>query len=955
MTQALAARGKDVWIDVQDIRGGASDWRASVWAAIEASTTVVFLLTPDSLASTVCGEELQRATELNKRIVPVLRRSVDGLPIPPPLARPNWILARAEDDFEKSVASLVSALELDEAWVEQHARLAQRTGEWLRHDRDGSYLLRGSDLRSAEAWLDDRDAHHEAPTADQVTYITASRRAAARRQRTLLAGVLLALVITAALAVVAFAQRQKAIHREQTARAQARAAQSIAALSRDPEESVRDALEAVKIRPGDPEARYALRRALSATAWTSILRVGPPGGAGLREVDFSRDGRRVATAGADGTAAVWDTRTGRRIMLVAHRRRVNSVQFSPDGRQLLTASADGTARVWDISKRRAPVVFDTRSTEVWAATFAAGGRRILTASPDAARVWKTTGALLARLPNNGEYQGTIRLSDDGRRALTSDGKRGAVLWDVDTRRPIARLPTRGDPVAFSLFSGDGQRVATLGKRGGLSVWDVRGKSRLIKSFPEGDFYDADLSRDGRRVLRADTDGRVEVWDVDSKRHISLRNGTPASSAQFDRRGNYVVTGDDNGVARVWQVNPNRLLEVLRGHTGPLIRARFSPGGNRVVTASADGSARLWPSRPEMPVDPRWQVADSVAFSPTSRYVLVVQAKRRAVWDTVTGRVTMLDGGILQTDELTWPCGRAAGCSPWSRDDGFVAGADSDGVAAIWNAHTGHVVRRFAEEKGQVSGAAFGPDGRKLLLWGEADPTALIVNRSTGGVEARVPDRRVARVPLSSAQFVRNPLRVLTIDVLGHVRVSTPATGASAELRVGTPALAVAAAANGRRVAIGTRHALSVFSGPTHTQTSQPTTNGAVNSLAFDRSGTVIAAAEQEGMTLWDMRRVKATTLRTPGGEVMGATFSRDGNLVLVTAGSSATLWDWRDFTQARPIVELPPTAGARAEFSPDGRRIVLAGRSRLEVIRCDACAPLDAQMRRARSLLPADD
>ena len=164
LTRALVAREKDVWIDVEDIRGGASDWRATIWAGIESATAMMFVLTPDSLASTVCGEELQHAVELNKRIIPVLRRSVDGLPIPEPLERPNWVYARPEDDFDASVTSLIDALELDEAWVEQHARLTQRTGEWLRHDRDGSYLLRGSDLRDAERWLDDQAAHKEAPT-----------------------------------------------------------------------------------------------------------------------------------------------------------------------------------------------------------------------------------------------------------------------------------------------------------------------------------------------------------------------------------------------------------------------------------------------------------------------------------------------------------------------------------------------------------------------------------------------------------------------------------------------------------------------------------------------------------------------------------------------------------------------------------------------------------------------
>ena len=80
LTRALGAREKDVWIDVEDIRGGASDWRATIWGGIESATAMMFVLTPDSLASTVCGEELQHAVELNKRIIPVLRRSVDGLP-----------------------------------------------------------------------------------------------------------------------------------------------------------------------------------------------------------------------------------------------------------------------------------------------------------------------------------------------------------------------------------------------------------------------------------------------------------------------------------------------------------------------------------------------------------------------------------------------------------------------------------------------------------------------------------------------------------------------------------------------------------------------------------------------------------------------------------------------------------------------------------------------------------
>jgi WD40 repeat protein len=656
---------------------------------------------------------------------------------------------------------------------------------------------------------------------------------------------------------------------------------------------------------------------------------------------------------------VWSVPTGRRVALVRHRRAVNTVQFSPDGRQLLTASKDGTARIWDSATGRQLHVLDTKSRDVWSATYAANGRRIMTASPRAGEVWNAaTGARIARLKNDGEYQGTIRLSLDGRRALTSGGQSGvAWLWNVRRRHRIATLRGAGHgTLATALFSGDGRREATLADDGALSVWD--GAHRIAYFGPRegprgGRFYDADLSRDGRRVLRANADGDVEVWDVGSRRRIAvLPHRATVGSAQFDHSGRHVVTGDDDGVARVWQVTPPRRVSVLLGHTAAVHRARFSPDGTRVVTAADDGSARLWPAGPRTPRAPRWQRADSTAFSPNSRDALVVQGWRAAVWDTDTGAVVPLRGGMYMIDPLTWPCGRAAGCSPWSPDGRYVAGADADGGAVMWNARTGSVARRFGKATGTVSGAAFSPDGRQLVVVDGARRTARIWNVATGVPGAAVPAAGAARAELESAQFVPRPPRVLTVDTEGNAQLSDPATKTAVPLPGGTLSQSVASARDGRQIAIGaTAGELRVFTGPRHTMRSRRTTFEAVNSVAFNRAGTAIATGGQKGaIRTWDARTLTPTQLRAPGGEVTGTTFSRGGDLLLVTAGSSARLWDR---TLSRVILELPQTPGVRAEFSPDSRRIAIAGQTRLEVLRCDACAPLHALVQRAWSLLPS--
>jgi eukaryotic-like serine/threonine-protein kinase len=63
---------------------------------------------------------------------------------------------------------------------------------------------------------------------------------------------------------------------------------------------------------------------------------------------FSPDGSRVVTACSDGTAKVWDVKTGAEVLtLKGHTHHVNSATFSPDGSRVVTASNDMTAKVWE--------------------------------------------------------------------------------------------------------------------------------------------------------------------------------------------------------------------------------------------------------------------------------------------------------------------------------------------------------------------------------------------------------------------------------------------------------------------------------------------------------------------------------------------------------------------------------------------------------------------------------
>jgi TIR domain len=294
LNDALQRRERDAWVDWEGIPPTA-EWMAEIESAIESADSFVLVMSPASMSSRVCSEEVSHALALNKRIIPVVRQESDPDLIPGPIAALNWIFFRAQDDFETALETLIDTLDTDLDWVRAHTRLLVRAREWEGRGRDKSLLVRGSELQSAERWLTQQNAEKKpAPSPLHTQYILASRSAATVRQRGTVSAALLAVMISSGLAFLAWDQRNEAIKEREVAQQRERvsvsrelAASSTSELSVDPEVSLVLAVRAVSVAPTQ-EAEYALTQALVASHERAVL---SPTSDAVSEAILSPDGR----------------------------------------------------------------------------------------------------------------------------------------------------------------------------------------------------------------------------------------------------------------------------------------------------------------------------------------------------------------------------------------------------------------------------------------------------------------------------------------------------------------------------------------------------------------------------------------------------------------------------------------------------------------------------------------
>jgi WD40 repeat protein len=295
-------------------------------------------------------------------------------------------------------------------------------------------------------------------------------------------------------------------------------------------------------------------------------------------MEFSPDGKTLASLDTDRTLRLWDAETGKPRSLGADLRLKGALRFAfrSDRRTLITINLEGVVRTWALDDGREMGSFST-----------GGSTRH--------RLW------CAHVTNLGDIPGeeAVVFAPDSRMVAIETNDGAVNLWDVTSGKRLARLDTPRSKAwdALLRFSPDSRHLA-IARVDSFTIWQVpSGKkiAELTRDLPYA------FSPDGRLLARPVGD-KVCLLDLGKGKEIRELDGHEGGVEllAFEEGGRLLVTGSSRDRAvRVWDVATGHELGRMTGdERWPFhaMRLRTTSSGRVLAEIALDGKNSHWTIR-----------------------------------------------------------------------------------------------------------------------------------------------------------------------------------------------------------------------------------------------------------------------------------------------------------------------------------------------------------------------
>ncbi len=576
-------------------------------------------------------------------------------------------------------------------------------------------------------------------------------------------------------------------------------------------------------------------------------------------VQYSPNGKILASSGQDGTVLLRDAATGEILQtLRGHNGDVNYISFSPDGKTLATGGDDGTVRLWNAADVKPITTLGNHNGYVISTLFTPDGLRLVSAGRNGdVKVWDVkTHHLTGSIPRKPGPLEEMAISPDGKMLATAGNDHIAQLWNLDTLRLVRTLP--GPGVCQSVvFSHNGLLFAAAGDQGSVCFWDmpkITFGDVLAEPYPGGIQCMA-FSPDDRTLAVCGRDASIQLWDM---RH-------------------------------------NKLRTTYRGPKGGLWRVTFSPDGRSLITTALNGRIDHWDIskiQDQERID-IWTYGYGLDVSPNHS---TVRSLVRDDHRPNTFSIASFDIKHRQHNRSAhYALPGQAEVGALSLDGESIALLDNSDRLTLWRAEHGELDLRFtipvantdfkdATSRWKDTEMRFSPDARRLAIFRKGDEARFI--DTTIGQRIHPPQP----LKLDTLLFSPSEDAVIGIDgpllkwniVTQKIQIAEATTSEASRMLTLRNDGQIVVTASGNNIDLWNASILE-------RQSTLTTNSAATHAAAFSPDGQILASAANDGnISLWDVASGQHIgSLQAHFGNVGHLWFSDDGSTLHATGPQSA--------------------------------------------------------------------
>lgn len=164
----------------------------------------------------------------------------------------------------------------------------------------------------------------------------------------------------------------------------------------------------------------------------------------VNSVSFSPNGKILASASDDGTVNLWSldfalvpgeslkVNSFLLTTIKAHNNFILDVDFSPDGKTIATAGYDNKVKLWNLQGQLLKTLLKGSSDSVTSLSFSPKEQVIASASYDSKiKLWNTDGSLLKILTGHKDSVMSVNFSPDGTLLASGSYDGTVILWNLD--------------------------------------------------------------------------------------------------------------------------------------------------------------------------------------------------------------------------------------------------------------------------------------------------------------------------------------------------------------------------------------------------------------------------------------------------------------------------------------------------------------------------------------------